>query len=300
MDETFDALDSFEVHEVLPQAPRSQPEEAAQETAEQLLGYLSPTHFFAALRNNYSSFRDFGQEDLRKLLTTGEILRVRKARSSMVVNFNQPTVCIVVFGEVVLEGKTFPKGDFFIILEDRVEIYFRHKTTLAMLHKEDIEGKLYQLENYYFKKKQIEKIMPTEVLQLSKQQVAFLAERAQTLEGTSTDTVLTISSLEKGIFLLFEGRFALKLDSGITLTEIGFDYYGEETLWEEDYAFRLEALSAPYRFIFLPKKALEAALSSFTIEMMKELYKKKVEIRSRMARNIRDNLEMTKLFMKRV
>ena len=40
-----------------------------------------------------------------------------------------------------------------------------------MLHKDDVENKLFVLENYYFKKKQIEKIFVTNLLELSRGQV---------------------------------------------------------------------------------------------------------------------------------
>lgn len=63
----------------------------------------------------------------------------------MVISFNQPTVCIIVFGEVVVEGKNFGKGDYFIMLEGKVDMFFRHKTTLIMLHKDELENKLYVL-----------------------------------------------------------------------------------------------------------------------------------------------------------
>lgn len=56
----------------------------------------------------------------------------------MIINFNQPTVCVVIFGELIIEGKMFSKGDFFTIKENRVEIFFKHKTTLVMLHQEDL------------------------------------------------------------------------------------------------------------------------------------------------------------------
>ena len=141
---------------------------------------------------------------MKKILKTGQLFRVKKARNNMVINFNQPTVCVVIFGELSTEGKTFVKDDFFVIREDRVQIFFRHKTTLVMLHKQDVENKLYQLENFYFKKKQIQRIIPVQVLQLTKVQVHTLTENAQSLEGSNVGTVINRSGdLQEGIFVLF-------------------------------------------------------------------------------------------------
>ena len=53
----------------------------------------------------------------------------------MIINFNQPTICILVFGSVLLEGKLYSKGGFFIATNDRIEMFFSNKTTMAMLHK---------------------------------------------------------------------------------------------------------------------------------------------------------------------
>ena len=46
------------------------------------------------------------------------------------------------------------------MIEGKTDIYFKHKTTLVMLHKDELENRLYLMENYYFKKKQIESIFP--------------------------------------------------------------------------------------------------------------------------------------------
>lgn len=109
-----------------------------------VLQYLRETDFLQYLRNNYSLFKDFSGEDLRDLLKIGEIFRVKKC-GSIVINFNQPTVCVVVFGDVRVGDRRFRKGDFFVSPEERLEVYFQLKTTMVMLHKEELEMGIHKL-----------------------------------------------------------------------------------------------------------------------------------------------------------
>lgn len=69
---------------------------------EMLIKYIAQTHFIEYLRNNYHFYQEFTKKDLKALFKTGEIFRIKKAHSNMIINFNQPTVCVLVFGSVSL------------------------------------------------------------------------------------------------------------------------------------------------------------------------------------------------------
>lgn len=67
------------------------------EQTKKILSYVTHTTFFEHLRNHYPSFRELAKPDLLNLLKSAELLRICDERN-MVISFNQPTVCVVIYG----------------------------------------------------------------------------------------------------------------------------------------------------------------------------------------------------------
>jgi hypothetical protein len=116
-----------------------------------------------------------GKTELLTLLKSAELLRVSEERS-MVISFNQPTVCVVVYGDVIVEDKSYPIGKFFVVGELKISLAFKEKSLLVMLHKQSIETEMQAFEDYFFKKKLIEKLLPQDILKFSKKQMKALTK----------------------------------------------------------------------------------------------------------------------------
>jgi hypothetical protein len=67
------------------------------------------------------------------------VLRVSEEKN-MLISFNQPTVCIVIYGDIFVEGKRYTIGKFFIIGSVKIDICFKEKSLLVMFHKDSIEN----------------------------------------------------------------------------------------------------------------------------------------------------------------
>lgn len=99
---------------------------------------------------------------------------------------------------------------------------------------------------------------------------------------------------------MYEGLYSLKSDGEVPFTEITCDYFGEEILWSETYEFNITANTSPFRFILIAKKDALNVFTQENVEILKEIYKKKIEVRRKMAKEISDNLEITKNMIKKM
>jgi hypothetical protein len=43
----------------------------------------------------------------------------------MVISFNQPTVCIIIYGEVIADDKAYAIGKFFVVGEVKLSLSFK-------------------------------------------------------------------------------------------------------------------------------------------------------------------------------
>lgn len=53
-------------------------------------------------------------DNLIKLIKSAEIFRVREDKSTIALSFNQPTICILVYGELKYKSKMYGKSNFFM------------------------------------------------------------------------------------------------------------------------------------------------------------------------------------------
>lgn len=70
----------------------------------------------------------------RQLVRNSEIFRVKEDHSTMLVNFSQPTLCILVYGELQTGSKIYAKGSYLTVQPSKVEIHFLKKTAILMLN----------------------------------------------------------------------------------------------------------------------------------------------------------------------
>ena len=89
------------------------------------------------MRNNYLSFRELTKPELATLLKSAELLRVGEERS-MVISFNQPTICIIIYGEVIAEEKSYAIGKFFVVGQVKLTLNFKEKSLMVMLHQQSV------------------------------------------------------------------------------------------------------------------------------------------------------------------
>ena len=94
-------------------------------------------------------------------------------------------------------------------------------------------------ETYYSKQSILEKTLPLGKLKLTQRRLAELINSAQIVqEHKDSRPVVNVSGTneQKGLYIVFEGMFAVKSrKGGVKLLELTCDYFGEEILWEEDY-----------------------------------------------------------------
>ena len=57
----------------------------------------------------------------------------------MVINYNQPTLSIVVYGEVRIDKRIYAKGTHFLTEMSKVEMQFTKKSLIMMLNQREIE-----------------------------------------------------------------------------------------------------------------------------------------------------------------
>ena len=67
---------------------------------------------------------------------------------------------MLVYGEVKVGDRVFPKGTHFSTEGGKVEIRFIRKTLIMMLNKKEIEEIMKEYEKFYFKKDILERILP--------------------------------------------------------------------------------------------------------------------------------------------
>ena len=70
----------------------------------------------------------------------------------MVVNYNQTTLSIVIYGEVQVYNKLHTKGTYFICEKSKVQMLFSKKSLFLMLNHREIEDIMKEYELYYTKK----------------------------------------------------------------------------------------------------------------------------------------------------
>ena len=98
-------------------------------------------------------------------------------------------------------------------------------------------------EDYYFKKKLIEKIIPVELLRLTKKQIKTLTDACDFRSSYSEEKIVKVDGSQFGMYLLLDGSFSIVSKEGVQLSEVTLDYFGEEILWGKNYDFCLSAES---------------------------------------------------------
>lgn len=56
----------------------------------------------------------------------------------MMISFNQPTICVIVYGNLIVEGKRYSTGKYFVVADVKIDIAFHGKSLLVMLNKESV------------------------------------------------------------------------------------------------------------------------------------------------------------------
>jgi hypothetical protein len=56
----------------------------------------------------------------------------------MLVNYNQPTLSIIIYGELKLNNKLMSKGQYFWTGVEKIEVHFMKKSLLMMLNRHDL------------------------------------------------------------------------------------------------------------------------------------------------------------------
>lgn len=75
------------------------------------------------------------------MLKSGEVLRVSEEKS-MMISFNQLTVCVVSYGDIFVAGKRHTIGKFFVIGTVKVDICFKEKSMIVMFNKDVLEAEM--------------------------------------------------------------------------------------------------------------------------------------------------------------
>ena len=75
------------------------------------------------------------------MLKSGEVLRVSEEKS-MMISFNQLTVCVVSYGDIFVAGKRHTIGKFFVIGTVKVDICFKEKRMIVMFNKDVLEAEM--------------------------------------------------------------------------------------------------------------------------------------------------------------
>lgn len=166
-----------------------------------------------------------------------------------------------------------------------------------MLHKEDVESKLFELENFYFKKKTIQKILPLDLLYLTKKQRQNLINSCVYKYISQSGVAVNTDTNERGLYLLYEGNYSVTNKSLVKIEEITYDYFGEEILWQDQYVNILLSETNESRFMFIPKPRLLDSFSQENIKILKGIFNKKQAIRQQLEKNISQNIEYTRQFM---
>jgi hypothetical protein len=111
------------------------------------------------------------------------VFRVREDRSTLLINYNQPTVSILVYGEVRWCGRVFAKGSYLMAGVGQQEMEFLKKTAVLMLNKSHLEESLREAEEFYSKIDILEHILPVELLGLQKRGYKLLNSYAEMHTG---------------------------------------------------------------------------------------------------------------------
>lgn len=120
---------------------------------------------------------------------------------------------------------------------------FLKKTAVLMLNRTHIEESLREAEEFYTKIDILERILPVELLGLQKRGYKLLNSYAEMHSGKNSTHETLNQPQRLGLFVLHEGTFVVLSRSGVRLTELSSDYFGEETLWEGHYQYDLRAES---------------------------------------------------------
>lgn len=122
----------------------------------------------------------------------------------MVINYNQPTISILIYGELKCKQKVYSKGGYFMSGEEKIEVEFLKKTSIVMLNRKDFETTIEFYEEYYTKKAIVERILPVEVLGLQKRGFKYLSEHTVIVEETNKhDPIICKDSRQFGLYILF-------------------------------------------------------------------------------------------------
>lgn len=113
---------------------------------------MQHSSYFQHLRNHYHSFRELPKAEVKTLLKSGEVLRVSEEKS-MMISFNQLTVCVVSYGDIFVDKKRYTIGKYFEIGTVKVDICFKEKSMIVMFSKDALEAEMQKYEDAYFKKK---------------------------------------------------------------------------------------------------------------------------------------------------
>jgi hypothetical protein len=70
------------------------------------------------------------------------LFRVKEYKNTLVINYNQPTVSILIYGELKTNNKMYAKGSYFHSTVGQQEFEFFKKTAILMLNKVHLEDML--------------------------------------------------------------------------------------------------------------------------------------------------------------
>jgi hypothetical protein len=99
----------------------------------------------------------------------------------------------------------------------KVSLSFKEKSLMVMLHKQSIETEMQIFEDYYFKKKLIEKLLPIDLLRLTKKQMKTLVDTCDFRNGFSDEKIVKIGGNSFGILLLLDGTFSVLSKEGVKI-----------------------------------------------------------------------------------
>jgi hypothetical protein len=157
-----------------------------------------------------------------------------------------------------------------------------------------------KFEDYHFKKKLLEKLLPADLLKLSKSQLKSIIDGCIFKTAYADEFIVKLDSKEYGLVLLLDGTFSILSKVKLKITEINFDYFGEEILWEKEYEYSLVAESVECRYIFISREILLAVLNQNNLKVLKSAYSKRSQARRSLEVSLTENINYTKDFMKRL
>lgn len=67
-----------------------------------------------------------------------EIFRVKEDHATVVMNFSQHTLAVLVYGELSTNNKIYAKGSYLTLEPGKKEVHFLKKTAIMMLNNQEI------------------------------------------------------------------------------------------------------------------------------------------------------------------